>query len=156
MGKWKANSDANQALKSAIVNISLGTKAPEIFRALVESICFGSKMIVDRFQDEGVFIENVVGIGGVAKKSPFIMQMLADVLGMPIKIASSEQAPALGAAMYAATAAGLYPNLNEAISSMGNGFEKTYFPDESKVKMYNEHFESYKKLGAFVEHNINN
>lgn len=148
--------DANQALKSAIVNISLGTKAPEIFRALVESICFGSKMIVDRFQEEGVLIENVVGIGGVAKKSPFIMQMLADVLGMPIKIASSEQAPALGAAMYAATAAGLYPNLNEAISSMGNGFEKTYFPDESKVKMYNEHFESYKKLGAFVEHNINN
>src|SRR5690606_191538 len=94
--------DANQSLKAAIVNLSLGTEAPHIFRALVEAICFGSKKIVDRFQEEGVQIKSVVGIGGVAKKSPFIMQTLADVLNMPIKVAVSEQAPALGAAMYAA------------------------------------------------------
>ncbi|MEQ8880063.1 MAG: ribulokinase, partial [Cyclobacteriaceae bacterium] len=92
--------DANQQLKAAIVNLSLGTDAPQLFRALVEAICFGSKKIVDRFVEEGVEIKTVVGIGGVAKKSSFIMQTLADVLNMPIKVAVSEQAPALGAAMY--------------------------------------------------------
>jgi len=82
--------------------MNLGTKAPHIFRALVEAICFGSKKIIDRFEEEGVQIKAVIGIGGVAKKSPFVMKTLADVLNKPIKIAISEQAPALGAAMYAA------------------------------------------------------
>ncbi len=146
--------DANQALKAAITDLNLGTKAPEIFRALVEAICFGSKSIVERFKDEGVSINTVVGIGGVAKKSPFIMQTLADVLGMPIKIIQSDQAPALGAAMYAATAAGIYTNLQDAIQAMGNGFEKNYAPNPERTKMYNQQFEKYKKLGAFVEDSI--
>jgi L-ribulokinase len=148
--------DANQALKTAIVNLSLGSQAPEIFKALVESICFGSKMIVDRFEEEGVIIDEVVGIGGVSKKSPFVMQTLADVLGRPIQIARSEQAPALGAAMYAATAAGFYNKVEDAIQAMGNGFEKTYQPNSEKHQAYLEHYETYKTLGKFVEENINN
>ena len=80
--------DANQEFKSAFANISLGTKAPHIFKALINSICFGSKMIVDRFVGEGVQIKKVIGIGGVARKSPYIMQTLANVLDMPIKVAS--------------------------------------------------------------------
>lgn len=106
--------DANQELKSAFTNLSLGTKAPHIFKALINSICFGSKMIVDRFVEEGVKIDTVIGIGGVARKSPYIMQTLANTLNMPIKVASSDEAPALGAAIYAAVAAGLYPNVLEA------------------------------------------
>lgn len=145
--------DADQTLKSAIMNLNLATKAPEIFKALVEAICYGSKMIVDRFVEEGITIEEVVGIGGVAKKSSFIMQTLADVLDMPIKIANSEQAPALGAAMYAATAAGIYKNVQDAIQAMGNGFEKVYIPEPSKSKAYQEHFKKYIALGKFVEHN---
>ena len=143
--------DADQTLKAAIANLNLGTKAPEIFRALVEAICFGSRMIVQRFQEEGVEIRTVVGIGGVAKKSAFIMQTLADVLGMPIKIATSEQAPALGAAMYAATAAGIYANLTEAIQAMGNGFEKVYHPRKEVKETYDHLFEKYKLLGDFIE-----
>lgn len=88
--------DANQELKMTIGNLSLGTKAPHIFKALVNAICFGAKKIVDRFEEEGVKIEKVIGIGGVARKSPFIMQTLANVLNMPIVVAASDQAPALG------------------------------------------------------------
>src|SRR5680860_1399905 len=69
--------DADQELKSAMTNLSLGTKAPHIFKALINAICFGSKKIVDRFEDEGVKIDTVIGIGGVARKSPFIMQTLS-------------------------------------------------------------------------------
>lgn len=148
--------DANQNLKAAIVNLSLGTTAPHIFRALVEAICFGSKKIVDRFRSEGVEINAVVGIGGVAKKSGFIMQTLADVLNMPIKIAVSDQAPALGAAIYAAVAAGIHPDTNSAIKAMGNGFEKTYEPQPDQVAKYESIYKKYELLGEFVENNINN
>lgn len=143
--------DANQALKAAIVNLNLGTKSPEIFKAIVESICFGSRSIVERFQKEGVEIKSVVGIGGVAKKSTFVMQRLADVLNMPIRIATSEQAPALGSAMYAATAAGIYKNVSLAAKAMGNGFEKTYFPDPARAKIYDALYRQYNALGKFVE-----
>ncbi|WP_306416965.1 ribulokinase [Fulvivirga maritima] len=143
--------DANQALKGAMMNLTLGTQAPHIFRALVEAICFGAKNIVDRFVNEGVQIDKVVGIGGVAKKSPFIMQTLANVLNMPIKIAVSEQAPALGAAMYAAVAAGVYTNIQEASRHMGSGFEAEYLPQPDQVELYKGLFDQYTKLGAFVE-----
>ncbi|HEU5291106.1 MAG TPA: ribulokinase [Cyclobacteriaceae bacterium] len=147
--------DANQALKASIINLNLGTNAPAIFRALVEAICFGSKKIVDRFVDEGVEIKSVVGVGGVAKKSPFVMQTLADVLNMPIKVASSEQAPALGAAMYAATAAGLYKSITQASKAMGNGFEKVYQPNPKNISVYAKRYETYCQLGDYVEKNTN-
>ncbi len=143
--------DADQSLKAAIANVNLSTKAPELFRSLVEGICFGSRAIVERFREEGVVIDEVVGIGGVAKKSAFIMQTLADVLDMPIKIIASEQAPALGAAMYAATAAGIYGDVQSAITAMGNGFEKTYMPNKENVVIYNEIYRTYISLGNFAE-----
>lgn len=147
--------DANQSLKAAIMNLNLGTQAPHVFRSLIEAICFGSRKIVERFEQEGVQIRTVVGIGGVAKKSPLVMQTLADVLNMPIRIAVSEQAPALGAAMYAAVASGVYPNMKEAVSAMGNGFEKTYTPVSSNVAFYDEMYRKYTQLGDFVESTIN-
>lgn len=144
--------DANQNLKAAIMNLSLGTDSPMIFRALVEAICFGSKKIAERFAEEGVTIKTVVGIGGVAKKSSFIMQTLADVMNMPIKVAVSEQAPALGAAMYASVAAGIHPDMSSAAKAMGNGFEKEYFPNPEYVDRYKKIYDNYLKLGQFVEH----
>lgn len=146
--------DANQELKMAINNLSLGTKAPHIFKALVNAICFGAKKIVDRFEEEGVKIEKVIGIGGVARKSPFIMQTLANVLNMPIIIAESDQAPALGAAIYAAVAAGIYPNVQEASQKMGSGFEAEYFPQTDQVEKYAELMKQYQTLADFTENNI--
>lgn len=146
--------DANQGLKSAFSNISLGTKAPHIFKALINSICFGSKKIVDRFEEEGVRIDSVIGIGGVARKSPFIMQTLANVLNKPIKVAASDQAPALGAAIYAAVAAGIYPNVIEASKKMGSDFESEYFPEADKIDTYQELMDSYSELSEFIETSI--
>lgn len=143
--------DANQGLKSAMTNLSLGTKAPHIFKALINSICFGSKKIVDRFEEEGVRIDSVIGIGGVARKSPFIMQTLANVLNKPIKVCASDQAPALGAAIYAAVAAGIYPNVIEASKKMGSDFESEYFPQSDQVETYKELMDSYSELAQFVE-----
>jgi L-ribulokinase len=143
--------DANQALKGAIMGLNMGSDAPRIFRSLVEAICFGSKAIVDRFRSEGIDIQQVVGIGGVAKKSDFVMQTLADVLDMPIKIATSEQAPALGAAMYAAVAAGIYADTEGAKKAMGNGFDKTYLPKKKNVMVYRKLYKKYVKLGVFIE-----
>ncbi len=143
--------DANQLLKGALSGLNLGTDAPRIFRAIAEATCFGAKAIVDRFNDEGVPVKGLIGIGGVAKKSPFIMQMMADVMDMPIRIHKSEQTCALGAAMFAATAAGIYSKVEEAMIAMGQGFDAEYFPDKTKVEIYRKRFDKYKALGAFVE-----
>ncbi len=143
--------DANQNLKGAISGLTMGTDAPRIFRALVEAICFGSKKIVDRFEEEGLEIKTVIGMGGVAKKSRFVMQTMADVLNMPIKVATSEQAPALGAAMYAAVAAGIYQSTEDAIKHMSNGFDKTYTPIPENVSIYQQLYANYNELAGFVE-----
>ncbi|HEY0244592.1 MAG TPA: ribulokinase [Mucilaginibacter sp.] len=143
--------DANQLLKSALTGLSLGSDAPRIFRALAESTCFGAKAIVERFNTEGVPVKGLIGIGGVAKKSPYIMQMMADVLQMPIRIHQFEHTCALGAAMFAATAAGIYPKVEDAMKAMGGGFDTTYSPDGTRACLYEERYKKYKQLAAYIE-----
>jgi len=146
--------DANQNLTSVIEGMNLGTTAPDIYRALVESTCFGAKAIVDRFIEEGIPIKGIIGMGGVAKKSSYVMQMMSDVLNMPIRIVKSDQAVALGAAMFAATAAGVFPKVEDAVESMGAGFEKTYEPNPEMVNHYRKKYESYRSLANTVEKRI--
>ncbi|HEA30663.1 MAG TPA: ribulokinase [Leeuwenhoekiella sp.] len=145
--------DANQELKSAFSGLSLGTRAPHIFKALVNAICFGALKIVERFEEEGVAIHSIIGIGGVARKSPFVMQTLANVLNRPIKVAASDQAPALGAAIYAAVAAGIYDDVITASKHMGSDFEAEYTPQPEAVKVYGKLLKSYEDLSDFVETN---
>lgn len=143
--------DANQRLKGAIEGLDLGTDAPRMFKALVEATCFGARAIVERFQEEGIRIDGIIGLGGVAKKSPYVMQTLADILGMPIKIVKSDQACAMGAAMFAATAAGLFEDVREAMMSMGSGFGKVYEPEGEQAAVYNDLYKRYRSLGEVVE-----
>lgn len=143
--------DANQLLKGALVNLDLGSDAPRIFKAIVEATCFGAKAIVDRFNDQGVTVKGLIGLGGVAKKSPYIMQVMADVMNMPIRIHKSEQTCAAGAAMFAATAAGIYNNVEEAMKAMGQGFEETYKPNKANVPYYKKRYKLYKQYGKFIE-----
>jgi L-ribulokinase len=143
--------DANQALKGAITGLSLGSDAPRIFKALVEATAFGSKMINERFISEGIRIDGVIAIGGVAKKNPFVMQIVADVLNMPIKVAASEQTCALGSAMAASVVAGVYKDIPSAQKAMGGGFEKEYRPDPARAKKYETLFRKYKSLGLVIE-----
>ncbi|MDF1570657.1 MAG: ribulokinase [Bacteroidales bacterium] len=143
--------DANQSLKGAIRGLTLGSDAPRIFRALVEATAFGSKMINDRFISEGVRIDGIIALGGVAKKSEFVMQIVADVLNMPIKVARSEQACALGSAMAASVVAGVHKDIPSAQKAMGGGFEKEYLPDPGRAAVYAALYEKYKRFGAFIE-----
>lgn len=143
--------DANHRLKGLISGLNLGSDAPRVFKALVEATAFGARSIVQRFEQEGVPIRSVTGIGGVAKKSPFVMQTLADVLNRPINIATADQACALGAAMYAAAVARVYATIGEAQQAMSSGFDAVYEPRPERVTVYDTLFAKYVALGEFVE-----
>ena len=143
--------DANPFVKGAIMGISPGTDAARLFKALVDALCFGSKKIIERLKEEGVTIDAVIALGGVAKKSPLVMQTMADVLNMPIKVAVSEQAPALGAAMYAAVAAQAHPDLAGAIAAMEGSFDQVYVPVPDNTAVYEGLYRQYTRFGDFVE-----
>ncbi|WP_018612851.1 ribulokinase [Segetibacter koreensis] len=147
--------DANQLMTGAVIGMDLGTDAPKIFRAIVEATCFGAKAIVERFVEQGIPVKGLIGMGGVARKSPFIMQMMADVMNMPIRIHKSEQTCALGAAMFAATAAGIFNKVEDAMNAMGQGFDAEYHPNPEKVSFYRKRYEQYKQLGKFIEQHTN-
>jgi L-ribulokinase len=142
---------ADQLLKGAIVGISLGTDAVKIYRALVEATAYGAKAIVERFHEEGVDIEEVVASGGIPKKSPFVMQVMSDVLNVPVKVSNADQSGALGAAMFATVAAGLYANVGAAQKKMGGGFLKTYKPNKVNAAVYEKLYERYKAVGSALE-----
>lgn len=143
--------DVNHQLKAGFIDLHLGIDTVKIFKMIVEATAFGSRAIVERFTNEGIKINQVIAIGGVAKKSPFVMQTLCDVINMPIKVAVSEQTCALGAAMNAATAAGIYNNLEEAQNKMGQGFNEFYKPRPKNVHIYDILYQKYLTLGKFLE-----
>ncbi len=144
--------DANPYLKGALSGLTLGTDAPRIFRALVEATAFGSKKIMEHYKEAGIPLqEDITVMGGVARKSPFVMQILADVLNAPIKVVRSENVCALGAAMFAAVVAGIYPNVQKAQERMGSGCDLFYQPDPLNAPLYQKLFEQYKLQGGFIE-----
>jgi L-ribulokinase len=143
--------DANQELKGGIYGLNLGSDAPHIFKALVEATCFGAKAIVDRFNDEGIPVKGLIGLGGVARKSPYVMQVMADVMNMPIRIHRSEQTCALGAAMFAATVSGIYPTAEEAMNGMGQGFDATYKPNKNVTAVYQRRYAKYQEFGNSIQ-----
>lgn len=143
--------DANQYLKGSLHGLDLGTDAARIFRSIVEATCFGAKEIIDRFTDKGVTVRGLIGLGGVARKSPYIMQTMSDVTNLPILIHSSEQTCAIGAAMFAATAAGIFATVQDAMIQMGQGFDVTYLPDFNRSGYYMTRYAKYKAAGKFTE-----
>lgn len=146
--------DANDALRGTIAGFTLGTTAPKIFKALVEATAYGTKAISDRYVEEGFSVEEVIGIGGIALKSPFVMQTMADVLGKPIKVCKTDQACALGSAMFAATAAGVYSCVQDAQKAMSSGFATEYYPDSEKTEIYERMYRRYCALGRFSEEEL--
>jgi L-ribulokinase len=141
-------------LTGALTGLSLGSDAPRIFKAWVEATCFGAKAIADRFHDEGVPVKGLIGLGGVARKSPYIMQVMASVMNKPIRIHKSEQTCALGAAMFAATVAGVYPNAEEAMHAMGQGFDLSFTPVPDNVAIYEHRYKKYKAFGKAIEKSV--
>lgn len=146
---------ANMDLTGLISGLTLGSNAPRIFKALVEATAFGAKAIVMRFVEEGIPVKKIIVLGGISKKSKFVLQTLADVLQIEIGVVKSEQACALGAAMFAATISGIHADIQKAQHAMSSGFDKTFMPDPAKGKIYEKLFRQYISLGAAVQDKVN-
>ncbi|MGB2869714.1 MAG: ribulokinase [Bacteroidota bacterium] len=136
-------------LSGLLVGQTLQTTPPEIYRALVEATAFGALAIIDRIEDYGVTIEQVVNCGGLASKSPMLMQIYADITGRPMKVSRSDQTPALGASMFGAVAAGKgaggYDSIEAAMKVM-TGTGKEYHPDARNHATYKKLYGLYRRL----------
>lgn len=144
--------DANQKLKGTIAGLSLGVNSPQLLRTLIESASYGARSIIERFESEGIEIREVIGIGEITLRTPLIMQIMSDIINKPIKICNTNHVCALGAAMFAATAAGIYPKVENAIFNMNSGFAKEYHPIKTNTELYNRLYKKYLDLGSFTEH----
>lgn len=143
--------DADQTVAMAITGLKMGSQAPQIFQSLVQATAFGSRAIIERFIAEGIRIDSVVTIGGISKKSDFVMQTCADVWNRPIDVLESEQSCALGAAIFAAVAAGIYPDVASAQEVMASPVCKTYQPNPDNVAKYDALYKNYQALGHYVD-----
>lgn len=141
----------NESVRAAINRLSLGTRAPSIYCALVKGTVFGCKRVYNSLVDNGLQIDRIIAVGGIAKKSPFIMQMMSDALGVPIMVCKEEQMCAKGAAVYAAVAAGVFASVEEGQRTYCEAYKANYFPDDTKRGMYEQMYEDYLCLGEAVE-----
>ena len=143
----------NSDLSGLILGMTLSTKPEDVYRALIESAAFGTRMIVDTFEEAGVVIEKISACGGIAVKNEFLMQVYADVLKREIRIARTSQAGALGSCIYASVAAGKknggYDDLAEAAGHMGGTGEKVYRPNLKNSAVYEKLFAEYRRLHEF-------
>lgn len=146
--------DANQALTGGFTGLKIGTTAYDMFKALVDATAFGARAIQDRFTEQGVDIRRVIAIGGISRKSPLVMQTLADVLNREIIVSVSDQACALGSCMFAAVAAGIYSTVHEAQEKMNPGYDLTYTPNKENVEIYERLYKEYISFGSFVESKV--
>lgn len=143
--------DANQRLGAAVARLKLSVDAPAMYRAFAESSAFGARAILECFERQGVHLPNVVAIGGVAKKSDLVMQILADVLQREVQVIASEQCCALGSAIFGAVAAGLYPDVPAAIAAIASKVQAVFKPAAANARVYQKLYADYLSLGGFVE-----
>jgi len=132
-------------LSGAIIGLTLATRAPDIYRALVESTAFGTRVIIDTFADSGIPVTELVIAGGLTKND-FVLQVYADVTRRPLSVIASDQGPALGSAIHAAVAAGWYPDVHAASAAMGAKHQAVYLPDPASADVYDRLYAEYRLL----------
>lgn len=133
-------------LSGMMLGMTLATRPPDIYRALIESTAFGTRMIIEAFETQGIEVKELVAAGGLPEKNALLLQIYADVTGRAIKLAGSAQAPALGSAMHAAVAAGIYPDIQAAADKMGKLKDDLVAPIPQNQAAYNQLFAEYKRL----------
>lgn len=159
---WNGNRSVlcDYDLTGMMVGMTIGTKPEEIYRALIESTAFGTRRIIDSFVENGLSVDNLFACGGISKKNPMFMQIYADVLGMDIRIARSDQTPALGSAMFGAVAAGPdcsgYGTIREAAQKMGGTSGTVYCPIPGNKAIYDELYSDYLTLHDYFGRGENN
>ena len=140
--------DEDARVKATIDGLTLSSSPAQVFKALVEATAFGSRAIRERYVGEGVRMEGIIAVGGIARKSPYVMQTLCDVLGVDIDVPGTDQACALGAAMFASVAAGVYGDTSSAQKNMCSAIEVSYHPDMARHAIYDSLYDKYKKLAS--------
>jgi len=145
---WNGNRSVlvDADLRGLIVGMTLATRTPDIYRALVESTAFGTRVIVDAFERAGLPVGAIVACGGLPERNPFVMQVFADVTGREIAVAGSRQAPALGAAMFGAVAAGEHESIGDASQSMAHLSGTSYAPQADHRDAYDVLYGEYLRL----------
>jgi L-ribulokinase len=141
-------------LSGAVLGLTLATRAPDIYRALVESTAFGTRVIIDAFDAAGVPVTELVIAGGLMKDS-FVMQVYADVLRRPLSLIASTQGPALGSAIHAAVAAGAYPDVPAAAAAMGSKHDAVYTADPGSAAVYDDLYAEYVRLHDYFGRGAN-
>lgn len=139
----------SNTVTAGISGLRITTGPAEIYRALVEAAAFGSRACIDQYLDGGIRIDRMIAVGGIALKSPFVVQTLCDVLGRPVEVSGCSDACALGSAIHAAVAAGLYGSVLEAEDAMCPGSCAVYTPDASRREFYQHRYEKYGRLAAW-------
>jgi L-ribulokinase len=145
---WNGNRSilVDADLTGLLIGATLGTRAPEIYRALIEATAYGTRIIIEAFEKRGIPVNEIIAAGGLPEKNALLKQIYADVTGRPFKLAGSSQAPALGSAMHAAVAAGIYPNIEAAAEKMGKLKDEVVNPIPENQAVYNLLYAEYETL----------
>ena len=145
---WNGNRTilADADLTGVIAGMTLQSTKAEIYRALLESIAFGNRRIMDNFEEHGFKLDQIVACGGIAERSPLIMQLLADTSGREVHVPASSEIPARGAALFGAVAAGYFPDIASAIAATRPQIARTYVPDPAAKATYEEVYAIYRRL----------
>ena len=141
-------------LSGVVAGLTLATRAPDIYRALIESTAFGTRVIIDAFEAAGIGVSELVIAGGLVR-SELIMQIYADVTRRPLGLVSSGQGPALGSAVHAAVAAGAYPDVPAAAAAMGSHGPAAYVPDPASADVYDDLYAEYVTLHDYFGRGAN-
>lgn len=142
-------------LTGMIIGMTLATRAPDIYRALIEATAFGTREIIEAFEAKGVEVKELVAAGGLPEKNALLRQIYADVTGRTFKLSGSAQAPALGSAMHAAVAAGIYPDIQAAAAKMGKLKDEVVTPIAANQAVYDKLYAEYRQLYDYFGRGIN-
>ncbi|WP_089155918.1 ribulokinase [Micromonospora sp. NBS 11-29] len=144
---WNGNRSllVNHDLSGLVVGLTLATRPPDVYRALLEATAYGTRMIIEAFAEAGVPVDDLVVAGGLTSNR-LLMQIYADVTNRPLGIIGSAQGPALGSAIHAAVAADAYPTVHEASAAMGRVDEGVYQPIPENVRAYDALYAEYRAL----------
>jgi L-ribulokinase len=145
---WNGNRSilADAGLSGVICGLTLQTDRSQIYRALLESIAFGNRRIVDNFSEHGLELSEIVACGGIAERSPLLMQLFADTTGLPVHVPASTEIPARGAALFGAVAGGAFADIGAAVAAMRPATARTYSPDAAATATYDRVYEIYRSL----------